>query len=379
MELESPPSTLEALLLRAAGSPRTEDAASADARWGLRVERMRRVERGAMLRAATAGAACGLVSAIGVQLAEPLWLENPSGIADQLPYYAATLGVSGAATVAEIGFLFWDAVRSALHIGRLSGPLAGGTAIPAPSAEAVRLSLARAGLETPPPRSAWRGIDPLAESSRLRILLFAMLYKLKVAGSSAVVKGLFRKAAARIGGRAAARSVVELAAAPVFAIWNLLVCRKVMREVRVRALGPHLAQRLLDDTFPRGAGAESPQVQETALLALRTAIVAAGGRHPNLELIGHALFESTGRELGPRAPDELRAALEQMDATQRDRLHAFHLGLVALSGRADRRQQRVVRSLEPAGVPRDGVARVRTLQQEMFSGRYLDAARPESA
>ena len=369
----SRPTAFEDLLLRTTLRRDDTHSAYAGLTWPERISTMQTLERYAIARAALAGILSGVVAALGVRFAAPLWVENPSGVAPQLPYYGLTLGISGLATVIEIGFLFWDGVRTAVRVGAVAGSLDGEATSQVEDVASMHLSLARAGIETPPPRTPWRGIDPLAESSRLRILLFALLYKAKVAGTSAVVKGLFRRAAGRVAGRALARSVVELAAAPVFAVWNAVVCRRIMRDIRFRALGPHLAQRVLERTFPGTLRAERPEVQQAALFALRWSIVSAGRRHPNLVLIGHEMFSSATVSLPPRADRELEAALMAFDERNRARMFEFMLQLLALTGRVSWSERRTLSRIAVQLGESACEARLRAHGRSMLDGSLLEA------
>jgi hypothetical protein len=105
---------------------------------------LRRIQRGAVLRAALAGALSSLVSA-GVEV----WLRLHPGAmgvsAAGAPWI--TLGATAIATVFEIWFLYWDGLRSVHALSAAAGldlfpPGAG-------SPGSVATALARAALELP--------------------------------------------------------------------------------------------------------------------------------------------------------------------------------------------------------------------------------------
>ncbi len=76
---------------------------------------MRAIERGAVGRAALAGALSGLCVAIAALAADPRLgsRETPASLNAQILYWEIVLAVTGVATVLEVGFLYWDALRAA--------------------------------------------------------------------------------------------------------------------------------------------------------------------------------------------------------------------------------------------------------------------------
>ena len=97
--------------------------------------------------------------------------------------------------------------------------------------EQVARSLVRAALELPNPREPICGVDPYARTPRWKLTLLAIGYKLKVGVTSFLLKVFLR----RLLGRAALRVLIPLAAIPVYATWNTLVTRWVLRQARIRA------------------------------------------------------------------------------------------------------------------------------------------------
>jgi tellurite resistance protein len=355
---------MERALLKLAGTRESEGALSREAR----IERIKEIERGVVWRGALAGAVSGLAAAGGVQLADPLFIETPAHWSDMLPYYGVTLGISGGATIIEIAFLFWDGARGALHIGVVADSLdaEGETEL-----GTMEMTLLRAGLETPPPRTLWRGIDPLATKSRARLLLFSLLYKAKVGGTSAIVKALVRKIAARLGGRTVARSVVELAAAPVFAIWNAVVCKKVMREARIRALGPSAVEQIYEQCFPRGFGSCSTDEQKACFLVLREEIVAAGRRHPNVTRMGYRMFVNTSYEFDPEDPETFDQVLERLSEAESERVVNFALMLAVLDGNLTRNEKNLATEMARRAGIEDADARLQAHLEAVENGGLL--------
>jgi hypothetical protein len=144
--------------------------------------------------------------------------------------------------------------------------------------EAVALALARAALELPNPRDNVLGVDPHREANRWQLFAASLLYKAKIALSTFVLKALIR----RVFGRLAARAALEFVAVPVTAIWNMVVCARVLREARIRAMGPSLASDLARWVVGDGGGrGMSTELSRLVAWALGTSIVKNRRVHPN--------------------------------------------------------------------------------------------------
>jgi hypothetical protein len=108
--------------------------------------------------------------------------------------------------------------------------------------------LARAALEIPNPPRPLFGIDPRREASKARLIAATMFYKAKVGVSNFVLRRLL----VRVFGRAGLRSWIPFISVPVTACWDAFVCRRALREARLRAMGPSAARG--DRRAPAGLG-----------------------------------------------------------------------------------------------------------------------------
>lgn len=305
------------------------------------VKKMLSIERGFMFRGALAGVLCGCFCALGVELAEPFWVDSPSTFTELIPYYSLSLGIGAIATLFEIAFLFWDGARSSINIGSLTGVL---SEEENEHLEKMELSLLRAGLENPPPSDVWNGIDPLLGANRFRIIASAIIYKLKIAATSALIKGLFRKIVVRLSGRAISRSVVELVAIPVFALWNLFICRKVMREARLRALGPYLVEEIYSVVFPNGFNSLSEALQQSCIIAIKDQIIATNRRHPNVARLGNKIFLNTDLDLTTiMAAEDVSSIASSLTASQQKWVFEFLLFICVLDGRICPKERRMLK------------------------------------
>lgn len=283
-----------------------------------------RVQRGAIIRSCIAGA----VSAVIAAVAEVSMPEVPDGASlfsrESLTFWAVVGGATAIAAVLEILYLYWDILRSVYELSRATGlELFGATQKEAH--RKIAEALARAALELPNPPDLHAKINPRRESSKWRLLIASVVYKLKVGVSNFVMKMLVRRILGRVFVRSLVNSVIPFAAVPITAAWNGVVTWLVMREARLRAMGPSAAQELVNVVF-----ADAPPLSEAGRLASVRAVAAAIVRtqdlHPNLVALlgevqkkagdtGNAELDDPGeflRSLKALSPGEQRLALQTL-------------------------------------------------------------------
>lgn len=242
---------------------------------------LRRIERGAVVRAAVAGALSTLVAgAVEVGIALPLLgHEHLAELADHVRFYVIVGAATIVTSVIEIAYLYWDGLR-AVH--RLSYE-AGLDLFPEQDDDkALAGAMARAALELPNPTATLFGVDPRREASRVRLLVASIVYKLKVSVTSFVLKALVRRAL----GRAFVRGWLPFVAVPITAAWNAFVCWLIMREARIRAMGPSAAREMIAIAFA-GNRAVSPAGKAAVVRAVASSIVRTEDLHPNLAALLH--------------------------------------------------------------------------------------------
>ncbi len=130
------------------------------------LRKLRRIEQGVVIRAGLVGAGSALVTALAELSVRPLFgIDSDStAVGDLIRFWAWVGGVTLVATIGEIGFLYWDALRSVHALSRAAGMnlFASGRE----EASATAISLARAALELPNPPKGPHAIDPHRESPR---------------------------------------------------------------------------------------------------------------------------------------------------------------------------------------------------------------------
>lgn len=318
------------------------------------------IQRWTVFRAAMIGAASGFVAALAEVLALPILGDDPDAatFAMKAEFYAIVLGVAGVATVLEIGFLYWDALRSVHDLSRAAGL----TLFEDEEDERneVAAALARAALELPNPATSMFNIDPLRESNKLVLVGVALFYKLKVGVTNFLMKALVRRAA----GRVAVREALVWIAVPVTALWNAIVAFLVMREARIRAMGPSAARAFAEIVL--GDRALSDGGRLAVIRAVGANIVRTQELHPNLV----SFLNEVTRHLGepPEAPlDDTQAFLDQLRNLPREEqdvaLMILSIGAV-LDGRVNRRERKLItRALlvcgrDPSGAPLERLRRM---------------------
>ena len=299
---------------------------------------LRRIERGAIVRAAIAGGISTIIAgAVEVGVAMPLLgHEHEATFHDHLRFYAIVGAATVVTSVIEILYLYWDGLR-AVH--RLSHE-AGLDLFPHQDDDnALAGAMARAALELPNPTTSLFGVDPRREASRFRLFAASIVYKLKVSVTNFLIKALVR----RMLGRAFVRGWLPFVAVPVTAAWNAFVCWLIMREARIRAMGPSAAKEMIDIAFD-GEPPLSPPAKAAVLRAVASSIVRTEDLHPNLAALLHeiALRVHEVERLNPRERLEARD-----DGGDLDDSRAF-LSCLARLGRAE--QTVVLRVLAIASI-----------------------------
>lgn len=302
------------------------------------------IVRSAVVRAAVAGALSAAAAALAETLADPLLGAEGSEVPlwNLVQFWSIVGGITVIASVIEIGFLYWDSLRSVHAASRAAGLrlFAEGDD---EQARSVAAALARAALELPNPKERLLGIDPRREASRAGLLFAAVIYKLKIAATNFAVKLVMR----RLLGRVLVRSALAWFAVPVTAIWNALVAWWVMREAKLRALGPSAIEEALPILLP-GAVPLSPAVREAVMRAVAASIVRTKDLHPNLRallLALHPRMESPSEVEWVELDDSRRFLAQLGELTPEEQTLCLRiLGFAAIiDGRLTRQEARLVR------------------------------------
>jgi len=303
-------------------------------------EALRRIERQAIVRAAIAGALSGAASFTAALLANRGHPIDGSRVSvhNLMTYWGWVGAVTIVASIFELGFLYLDGLR-AVHRMACTAGLAFETDT-AQSRDAELLStLARAALELPNPPKPLDGIDPLIESSAFFIFAVSLLYKAKIALTTFLVKALLRG----VLGRIAARAVLDFVGVPVTAIWNAIVCHYVLREARIRILGPFAVTELLSSVH---ASTELGRAAfAIAQRAAASAVVRSRNFHPNHLALIRRLNETLALEEVPEPDNTERFVHELRSLSAAEQTFALHVLVTAsiVDGKLTRAERRLLR------------------------------------
>lgn len=310
------------------------------------LEQVRRVERTTLVHAGVCGAVSGaIIGASELALHAGFGADRGGdGLAGQWPFWAAYFGIALVVSAAEIAYLYWRVLLAVARLGALTGLQLG----PGDAEKMMALGLSRAALDIPNPRAPIHGVDPYARVPRWKLVLHAVMYRVKVSATSVVVRILLR----RLLGRAAVRSLLPFAAVAVYAVWNVVVTRWILAKARHRAAGP-VAMRDLDRLIQAPVASMPASGRHLVAEAVAESITRSQDAHPNyvlfldqmldrLELDPEAIEQEWPRwaqrvgDLGPEAETVLLrtvAAATVLDGRSRDAQREFLSELAGLCSR----------------------------------------------
>jgi hypothetical protein len=348
---------------------------------------LRQIERRSIVRAGVAGALSTAAAAIAELFAHPVLGPDPDHATwEQTVHFWAIVGSATiAAAIVEITYLYLNGLRAVHDLSREAGL----DLFPnADDDKALAGAMARAALELPTPPERLFGVNPWREASRTRLVVSSLAYKLKVSLSNFLVKALVR----RMLGRSLVRMWLPFVAVPITAAWDAWVCWLILREARIRAMGPSAAREMVNIAFER---TPSPSLAGGAAVvrAVASSIVRTEDMHPNLvallrEVAGRVgVASSRHAEAQNAAPDgageldDSKAFLAQLAVLepeeQRLTLRVLAIASV-IDGRLTRPERRLLREAHAiAKVPLD-MKKVHELKSAFLTGDPIDRARIEA-
>jgi hypothetical protein len=327
---------------------------------------LRRVARGAVARAVVAGSlnaiATGLVDVyashrFGAHSAMPEWHERA-------PYWAVFGTAAVVFAILEVAYLGWDGLRSVTRLSAVAG-----LELDRDDNEEVALALARAALELPNPPEPVMGVNPHREASRWQLVLASAVYKLKIS----VTNFVFKQAVAGVLPRIASRYVLAFTAIPINGFWNGLVCWAVLREARIRVMGPSAAVEMLDAVL-----SSEPPPSAALVVALHRAVASCVVRtrelHPNHVAALRALRERVGEPPPGLELDDSRAfldALPRLPPAERGVALRVLAAAAILDGRLVRAERRLLAQAFAAAEVPSGIEHVQKLRRAFVAGDVI--------
>lgn len=301
-----------------------------------------------VVRAGMAGALSTVVSG----LAE-MWIAPRTGGGEgSTESVVAFWGVVGGATIVasafEIGFLYWDGLRSVHRLSEAAG-LSLFSERQENESLAVARAMARAALELPNPAREVMGVDPRRESSKFALVVASLAYKLKISVSNFLAKMLVR----RVLGRALVRTWLPLVAVPITAAWNAVIAWRVVREARIRAMGPSFAREAIRKVT-QASEPLGPAERRAWVRGVASAIMKKRDMHPNLETLLRDVLQTVELDEAEASDnaDSLMRSLGELDADARARVLVVLALAIVADGRVSRRERSLFsRAREVSGLP----------------------------
>jgi hypothetical protein len=311
------------------------------------VRYLRRIELRTQLWAAFWGTV-GVLALYLPQYWAPAWF--PSA-AVNLPFFEKSVAVPWVATIYGVVLVFLEIValtllnlRAVHQIAVVVGYLT------STNRDERTKNLLLLGTEQKDKSVLNYGIDPLQGLSTQRVFLFNALIALKATVSNQLVRALLN----RFLGRYAGREVLDMAGIPVFAFWNVLAARTVLRQARLVILGQTTIDQALH-RFPQVYArhvADDPAEIDLIYDTLQFIAISKRDFHPNHGYLTKRLLDHFGippRErhvLRPDYLDRLKTAPAPLSALCR---FVIALGFL-LDGKLSTRERVRIRRLDRAAV-----------------------------
>jgi len=326
------------------------------------------IEKQTARRASIAGALSATCSALAFLYADPLLpMDDSSQVTwgSIAEYWLIVGSVIIVATTLEIIYLYWDGIR-AVHQMSLKVPIAMSTI--SDERHYVLRALVRAALELPNPTDSVINVDPHKETSKIKIIVAALVYKSKIALTNFMVKMLIKK----LLGRAALRGWLEFIAIPITAIWNYVVSRYVMREASTRIRGPATVSEIFSHILA-AHGPLSDQSKELILRAVVSAIVRSSDFHPNVYYLYHLVAAKMDETSLAHLDDSQRFIDVLSRAGKSDKALALQVLVVAsiIDGKLPRKEKKLLEeSFGVCHVAYD-VSHIKLLKKRFLQGHQI--------
>lgn len=313
---------------------------------------LRRIEARAVIGGALIGAMAGALGLAITRSGELLAIgvTQDNGDLARWTITGVTLAAIGVVTVIEVVLIYRISLR-AVH--RMAGAAGVATTSPRQESDRTIASLVAAAMEVPVSRDAFCGVDPLKRCPRWRVWIAAGLYKGKVFLSVLATRLVLRRLLSRV----AVRDLVPFVGVPITAAWDAFVCRRALRDARLRMFARSAAEELLQATAELRGGV--PGLSETMIRAAACVCIEKRHLHDGLHRLLEQLFAEAPAVEAIDDPDRLRDSIDGLGSEAQVAARSALLLAAVVDGR---RQARVSNLL--ASVLRLRPAAARSLLRE---------------
>jgi hypothetical protein len=215
------------------------------------------------------------------------------------------------------------------------------------------------------------GINPYQGLQMSQVWLFNLFIALKATLSNMVVKILVR----RFLGRYAIREVLDLLGIPIFAFWNIMATRTILREARVMIMGQNLIDSFLP-FFEKIAHKikDAPEAKTLIYDTLQFIAVSKRDYHANHAYLTAKILPvfDIPVENQHLIPSDYAQRLASSDATvQRFCQFIIILGLL-LDGQISQRERQRIDNFHKEGILEPTVAELVELKNDFVEGRSIE-------
>jgi hypothetical protein len=152
-------------------------------------------------------------------------------------------------------------------------------------------ALMRVGLEKEDRTAYTLGINPLQGASKVSIILFLIINRLKATLSNIIIKLVVR----RIMGRAVIRSVVDMMGIPVYAFWNAWASYMVINETKTRIMAPNIIRHYV--SVLKAEQEQNPAFREMIYDVLQFIAISKRKYHQNHLLLAEEVLNAFAIEV----------------------------------------------------------------------------------
>jgi hypothetical protein len=262
-----------------------------------------------------------------------------------VPYYddfvdleVSFLVFSTVLVLLEIWYLTYINIHAVKEIAHICGH-------PNPSDENYESNLnalIAVGLEKKQKELRSIGINPYEGLSKVGVMIFQFLLKLKATASNM----LFRVLVKKVLGRYALRLVLDLAGIPVYAFWNAWGSRKVMNEARIRVMAPPLIKRCAEVLYEEQK--DNPEFFHHLYDTLQLISESKRSFHYNHFLLSITVLERFDIDVRekPIYNEDFLEEIPTLTAQTRDGVQKLFVFGIMIDGRLSYRERKAIRYLK---------------------------------
>ena len=332
---------------------------------------LKSIKRRTFVRAGIAGALGVIVLYIPYHLDDGFFFPKREFLLPENPIYNDPIEVeiefmiySVVLVMIEIWYLTYINIKAVSGIAHVCGH-------PNPTDENYKYNLEAliaVGLERKQKQLESIGINPYEGLNKVGVIIFQFLLRLKATASNM----LFRMIMKRALGRYALRFVLDMLGIPVYAIWNIWGCNRVINEARIRVMAPPLIKRCSDLLYE--SQKDNQQFKNHIYDTLQLISESKRSFHYNHFLLSITLLNRFEIEV-KEEPEYNHGFLKEIPDLNEDTRKGVQQLLVfgmMIDGRISSREKRAINYLIDKEVLQYTEAQILTWSEEYNAGKGID-------